>query len=65
MELVVAIAVIAGLLVLLVWPAARVWQRSRSPRDQEQVTDTEPIPPVDPDEPLPGSREHRRRQGMP
>jgi hypothetical protein len=64
MELIV-IAVVIGALVLAAWPLAAMMRRDRSPLDQPHVTDTDRVPPRDPSAPIPGSREHRRRQGKP
>jgi hypothetical protein len=64
MELVV-LAVVLGLVVIVLWPVAKALQRRPTPLDQEQVTDTDVAPPPVPDEPVPGSREHRRRHGKP
>ena len=64
MELLV-VAVVVGLLVLVVWPVAKASQRRRSPHDQDAVTRTDVRPPRRPGRPVPGSRDHRRRRGMP
>jgi hypothetical protein len=61
----VAVAVVLGIVVLVAWPVARAMGRRRSPHDQPAVTDTSRVPPRDPSTPIPGSREHRRRQGKP
>lgn len=61
----IAVLVVIGLLVLLAWPVVASMRRKRSPHDQPAVTDTDVTPPPTPDRPVPGSREHRRRQGMP
>ena len=64
MEL-IAIAVVIGLVVVAVWAVAGRRPRRRSPHDQPDTTGTRPVPPVEPDAPVPGSRPHRRAQGKP
>lgn len=59
------VAVIIGLLVAVAWPFLARAASSRSPRDQAEVTDTSPIPPRHPDEPVPGSRTQREQRGRP
>jgi hypothetical protein len=61
----IVLAVVIGLVVLSFWPLAVARSRRRSPRDQDDVTDTEPVPPRKPAEPLPGSRPHREAHGKP
>jgi hypothetical protein len=64
MDVLVTLAVVVGILVLLAWPLMKRYQRARDPRDQDAVAGERMPPPV-PDEPLPGSRPHRRRRGQP
>jgi hypothetical protein len=59
------IAVVVGLVVLALLPVAKASQRRRSPHDQDAVTRTDVRPPREPGKPIPGSRDHRRRRGMP
>ncbi|HEX6421050.1 MAG TPA: hypothetical protein VFZ77_21280, partial [Acidimicrobiales bacterium] len=61
----IVLAVVVGLVVLLLWPAARAARRRRTPHDQGQATSTDPVPPRRPAAPVPGSREHRRLHGKP
>ena len=61
----IVLAVILGLAVLLLWPVARATRRRTTPHDQGQATSTGTVPPEHPSGPVPGSREHRRRQGRP
>lgn len=61
----IIVAVIVGLVVLAAWPLALARSRPRHPREQDEVTDTGPVPPRDPSEPLPGSRPDRERHGQP
>jgi hypothetical protein len=63
MDVLVPLAVVVGLVVLLAWPLLKRYQRRRDPRDQDPVTGAAPPPRV-PDEPVPGSRPHRRRRGQ-
>lgn len=63
-ELIIA-AVVVGIVVLVAWPVLMSRTRRRNPRAQDDVTPTEPVPPTEPDEPLPGSRAHRERHGKP
>lgn len=65
MEVLVLTAGAVGIVVLALWPLTKAFQRRRSPRDQEQLTDTDVVPPRVPDEPIPGSRRDRRRRGKP
>ena len=61
----IVVAVVIGIGVLVAWPVARAVTRERSPHEQAQVTSHRPVPPPDPESPIPGSRAHRRRQGKP
>jgi hypothetical protein len=61
----ILVAIVIGVAVLAAWPLAAAWRRPRHPSDQDEVTDIEPVPPRDPDEPVPGSRPSRERHGKP
>jgi hypothetical protein len=61
----IAVAVVVGLVLLAVWAVIGATARRRSPHDQPDVTGTRPMPPVEPEAPVPGSRPHRRAQGKP
>jgi hypothetical protein len=61
----ILLALAVGAVVLAAWPLASAWRKPRHPSDQDDVTRIEPVPPRDPDEPLPGSRPSRERHGKP
>jgi hypothetical protein len=61
----IVVAAVVGVIVVAVWAIVGASARRRSPHDQPDVTDTRPVPPVEPDAPVPGSRPHRRAQGKP
>jgi hypothetical protein len=61
----VLVLVVVGLAVLLAWPALRDRSGARRPQDQPVATDPTVRPPRDPEEPIPGSRPHRRRHAKP
>jgi hypothetical protein len=61
----ILVALAVGAVVLAAWPLASAWRQPRDPSDQDHVTDIEPVPPRNPDEPLPGSRRSRERHGKP
>jgi hypothetical protein len=63
-ELIVLGAVVAGV-VLVVWAVVGSTARRRTPHDEDEVTSTRTVPPVEPTRPVPGSRPHRRDQGAP
>ena len=61
----ILVALVLGVVVLAAWPLASAGRRPRDAREQDEVTDIEPVPPRDPDEPVPGSRPSRERHGKP
>jgi hypothetical protein len=62
---VILVAIVLGVVVLAAWPLAASLRKPHDPREQDDVTDIGPVPPRDPDEPLPGSRPSRERHGKP
>ena len=61
----ILVALVLGVVVLAGWPLASARRRPRDAREQDEVTGIEPVPPRDPDEPVPGSRPSRERHGKP
>ena len=49
----ILVALVLGVVVLAAWPLAAAWRPPRDAGDQDEVTDIEPVPPRDPDEPVP------------
>ncbi len=64
--MVYVMAVLAILAIaFVVWRLRLVGVKPRSGAADEDVTSRDPHPPADPDEPIPGSAEHRHDQGQP
>ena len=59
------IAAVIGIVVLVAWPFVAKRSAPKTPQSQGEATDTHVIPPQHPDEPIPGSRTYRERQGRP
>jgi hypothetical protein len=59
------IAAVIGVVVLVAWPFVARRSTPKAPQAQDEVTDTHVVPPKHPDEPVPGSRTYRERQGRP